>query len=236
MECVNADESKTGGRDRLMVLDVGDVVVHEHVARDVRVSNVSDIACFLQVRTHGVRDDSPLTIVDQTTHERVGAEPIMLVPKEARVFTLALEPRESHANFEQTVTFENANMPHNDVRVLVRANLLGAASDGALAVLSECPLDFGDCCGGQWTRQLLVLKNAGDMPLDVMFRSEKDAEATFQLAELALQRESADDVDVPDDDVPLGGTSSSTARVAPDAVDSPAVSYTHLTLPTICSV
>ena len=221
MECVNADESKTGGRDRLMVLDVGDVVVHEHVARDVRVSNVSDIACFLQVRTHGVRDDSPLTIVDQTTHERVGAEPIMLVPKEARVFTLALEPRESHANFEQTVTFENANMPHNDVRVLMRANLLGAASDGALAVLSECPLDFGDCCGGQWTRQLLVLKNAGDMPLDVMFRSEKDAEATFQLAELALQRESADDVDVPDDDVPLGGTSSSTARVAPDAVDPP---------------
>ena len=213
VECADADDS-SAGRDRVLLLDVGDVVVHQHVVRDVRVTNRSDIECFLQVRVHDGREVNPLIAVDQTTHARVDARPAALAPHEQRIFTLVLEPWESHANFEQTITFENAHMPNSDVRILVRANLLGAASDGALVVLSECPLDFGDCCGGEWTRQLLVLKNAGDKHLDVMFHTDKDADVTFQLAELALQRDSADEGDVPDDGVPLGGTSTSTARAA----------------------
>lgn len=209
VECVDAQKSSVG-RDYQLMLDLGDVVVGEHVARDVLVTNHSAIECFVHVKSHDDGTDGPVVVLDPQGGRRVDGGLLALAPFEARTVRLLLAPQASHANLEQTFVWENAHRPSNATRILVRANLLGAPSDDALQVLSEAPLDFGDCCGGQWTRQLLVLKNQSDALLDVVFRAEPGIEVTFQLAELASQRDSADEGEAPDDDVPLGGTSSST--------------------------
>ncbi|WFD20634.1 hypothetical protein MCAP1_002883 [Malassezia caprae] len=209
VECVEAQNTSVG-RDYQLMLDLGDVVVGEHVARDVQVTNHSAIECFVHVKSHDDGTEGPVAVMDPQLGRRIDGELLALAPFEARTMRLVLAPQVSHANLEQTFVWENAHRPSNTTRILVRANLLGAASDDALQVLSESPLDFGDCCGGQWTRQLLVLKNQSDAFLDVVFRTEPGVEVTFQLAELASQRDSADEGEAPDDDVPLGGTSSST--------------------------
>lgn len=202
-------------RDGVWVADVGDVMVGQTVTRQVYVKNNSAIETFLMVRSLDECDDSPVCVLDTRQGDDVVSQFVPLAPRERRAFSLLVEPRASHANFEQTLVLSNAHLVTNAMRLLVRANLLGAATDDALMVLNEGPLDFGDCCGGQWTRQLLILKNPGDAALDVMFRTDAGIEATFQLAEQALPRDASDaDMDeseVPDDDVPLGGTSSSTA-------------------------
>lgn len=209
VECADVTDAGAG-RDALFVLDLGDVVVGEHVARDVQVHNRSAIECFVYVKSHDDGAEGPVAVLDAEQGLRLDGELLALAPFETHTVRLVLAPQESHANLEQTFVWENAHRPSNVSRILVRANLLGAASDDALQVLSESPLDFGDCCGGQWTRQLLVLKNQSDTLLDVVFHSEPGIEVTFQLAELASQRDSADEGEAPDDDVPLGGTSSST--------------------------
>ncbi|WFD24306.1 hypothetical protein MEQU1_003005 [Malassezia equina] len=216
VECAEAQNTSVG-RDYQLMLDLGDVVVGEHVARDVQVTNYSAIECFVHVKSHDDGTEGPVAVLDAQLGRRVNGELLALAPFETRTMRLMLEPHASHANLEQTFVWENAHRPSNATRILVRANLLGAASDDALQVLSESPLDFGDCCGGQWTRQLLVLKNQSDALLDVVFRTEPGTEVTFQLAELASQRDSADEGELPDDDVPLGGTSSSTRVSSGDA-------------------
>lgn len=211
------------GSERGLALEFGDVVVGQALTREVLVTNACAIESYLVVRS-GNADDThgPVAVLDSKTgHPVDGSGPLPLAPWERRALTILLEPRASHANFEQTLTLESAHAAAQSTRVLVRANLLGAALDDALSVLSESPLDFGDCCGGQWARQLLVLKNPGDVLLDVAFRTDPGVEATFQLAELAAPHDGADDGERPsddgadDDDVPLGGTSSSIARAAP---------------------
>lgn len=212
-------------RERMWVMDLGDVVVGQSVSRRVRITNASALPCFVQLQQQdapeeGARDPL-LSVVDVETHAVVpmvvaqpssaAYAPVMLEPHAVRTLELVLELRASCANWEQTITVANLHASAESLRVLVRANVLGEASDEALAVLSASPLDFGDCCGGQWTRQLLIIKNNGEVPLDVRFQTEKHVEATFQLAELAPARDSPDE-EWPDDDVPLGGSSSTTAR------------------------
>lgn len=218
VECDGAEERDTE-RDRLIVLDVGDVIVGERVRRPVRVANCSAISVYMQVQSGADPEANALVVHDAATPVPLqapgGADvpPVEFAPWGEHTLELELAPTAARAHYEQTVTLTNLLAPSQAVRIAVRANLLApASSDDPLAVLSDTPLDFGDCCGGQWTRQLLLLKNTGDTMLDVAFRPQAGVEATFQLAELAAQRDSVDDGELPDDDVPLGGTSSSTAR------------------------
>ncbi|WFC99447.1 hypothetical protein MYAM1_002191 [Malassezia yamatoensis] len=227
-------------RDRSLILDVGDVVVGNAVSRTLSIANHSEIACFAQFQLQedlqnssrrsdlhlvDLSDESSLPLISS---QKVNTEcqPVMLDALGTLNVAVVLEPRSPCANFEQTLTLVNLNAQNESVRVSLRANILGATSDEALAILNECPLDFGDCCGGQWTRQLLVLKNTADVPLDVRFSTEKDVEVTFQLADLAQARDTTDDdhagddgipeMDSGDDEVPLGGTSTSVAAAAAD--------------------
>ncbi|KAI3626708.1 hypothetical protein CBS14141_000709 [Malassezia furfur] len=190
-----AERAATSGRERTLVLDVGDVVVGESVSRTLHLTNRSAIECFAQFQRQ-----------DEDAED--ARDPLAL-------------------------TLVNLHAQSESVRVLIRANILGATSDEALAILNACPLDFGDCCGGQWTRQLLILKNTADVPLDVRFQADKDVEVTFQLADLAQARDTTDDdgegpgtpdVDSGDDDVPLGGSSTTAAaraRLVPGAASPP---------------
>ncbi|WFD40599.1 uncharacterized protein MJAP1_003587 [Malassezia japonica] len=216
-------------RERTLVLELGDVVVGAPVAREVVVTNASALECFAQLQrpddAEGDARDPVVSVVDAASGAPwplVAAQPsssayapVALAPHSSRRLAIELQPRASCANYEQTLTLVNLHAQAESLRILVRANILAAASDEALAVLSESPLDFGDCCGGQWTRQLLILKNTADVPLDVRFQTEKHVEATFQLAELAPARDSADEDMVGDDDVPLGGSSTTAAAHRP---------------------
>ena len=242
-----AERAATSGRERTLVLDVGDVVVGESVSRTLHLTNRSAIECFAQFQrqdedAEDARD--PLVHVVDLADGR--ALPLVAAPKAStayapvplaahatRTLAVVLEPRAPCANYEQALTLVNLHAQSESVRVLIRANILGATSDEALAILNACPLDFGDCCGGQWTRQLLILKNTADVPLDVRFQADKDVEVTFQLADLAQARDTTDDdgegpgtpdVDSGDDDVPLGGSSTTAAaraRLVPGAASPP---------------
>ncbi|KAI3625051.1 hypothetical protein CBS9595_000412 [Malassezia furfur] len=242
-----AERAAAAGRERTLVLDVGDVVVGESVSRTLHLTNRSAIECFAQFQR---QDDDAEDARDPRVHVVDLADgralPLVAAPKAStayapvplaahatRTLAVVLEPRAPCANYEQTLTLVNLHAQSESVRVLIRANILGATSDEALAILNACPLDFGDCCGGQWTRQLLILKNTADVPLDVRFQADKDVEVTFQLADLAQARDTTDDdgegpgtpdVDSGEDDVPLGGSSTTAAaraRQAPGAAASP---------------
>ncbi|WFD43534.1 hypothetical protein MPSI1_002196 [Malassezia psittaci] len=243
-------------RDRSLILDVGDVVVGNAVSRTLCIANHSEIPCFAQfqlqedLQNSSRRSDLHLVNLDNESalplisSQKVNTEcqPVMLDTLGTLNVAVVLEPRSPCANFEQTLTLVNLNAQNESVRVSLRANILGATSDEALAILNDCPLDFGDCCGGQWTRQLLVLKNTADVPLDVRFSTEKDVEVTFQLADLAQARDTTDDdhagddgipeIDSGDDEVPLGGTSTSVAAAAAEKTQ---VNNTHYGYSPVCT-
>jgi hypothetical protein len=192
----------------LITLDFGDIFVGQSDEREITLLNQSEIDIFWQARL----DDAdsmlaapPLSLVDNDTgavvrtvssSDEVQSRPHIVAACTAQTLRVALLPREPCRDFEQVISFSNLHNASNTVRVLVRANMLGAATDDALAVLSGDSIDFGDCCGGHWTRQLLVLKNNGDHILDVAFSVQRGVEANFQLAELAPQIEeiSSDDL------------------------------------------
>ncbi|PKI82772.1 hypothetical protein MVES1_003601 [Malassezia vespertilionis] len=225
----NAPAASPDGRERLLSFDLGDVVVGECITRTIDVVNGSEIACFTQFVRQDEQDsgEEPVTIRTQA-HALVplltpplastDVAPVELAPYAHAQYTIQFEPHASCINFEQQITLVNMHAHTLSARLLLRANILGAAQDEALAVLSETPMDFGDCCGGQWTRQLLILKNTSDALLDVAFQAEKHVEATFQLAELAHARDTDEEIE---DDVPLGGSSNSTWRRSPPPSPSP---------------
>ena len=239
LEGGDAPAPEERGRERTLVLDVGDVVVGESVSRTLRVTNRAALACYAQFQRQDEAEDARdprLHVVDLgeghalplvAAHKAGSAyAPVALGAHSTRTVAVVLEPRAPCANYEQTLTLVNLHAQAASLRVLIRANILGAASDEALAILNECPLDFGDCCGGQWTRQLLILKNTADVPLDVRFQAEKHVDVTFQLADLAQARDTTDEDDDPDadaaadsgdDDVPLGGSSTTAARASAGA-------------------
>ena len=187
----------------VLVADLGDVVVGEHVERTVCVRNTSAIACLVQLQRQGPDQGpggSPIALLDAASgdpapyvdlREEGGAAfaPLAIAPHAELTLRVLVRPREACADYEETIMVENLVQPAQTRRLLVRANILGAATDEALAVLNGSALDFGDCCGGQWTRQVLVLKNQADCMLDVFFRTEKGVEATFQLADPSVPRE-----------------------------------------------
>ncbi|PWN42321.1 hypothetical protein IE81DRAFT_323647 [Ceraceosorus guamensis] len=197
-------EDKTSPYERhnhgLMVLDFGDLFVGQREERDLVLYNQSAIECFWQARlddADSMLASPPLSLVNDTERtletvssaDEVQYRPHILAPGNAQTIKLVVSPTEPCRDFEQVITVSNLHNASNSVRILVRANMLGAATDDALSVLSGDIIDFGDCCGGHWTRQLLVLKNAGDVLLELAFGVQKGIEANFQLAELAPQDE-----------------------------------------------
>lgn len=133
-------------------------------------------------------DGSQKATSASSTTRRGSYKPHILHARSSMRLRIALHPREPCRDFEQVVTLTNMHNASNSVRISIRANMLGAAGDnGALAVLSGDVIDFGDCAGGHWTKQLLVLKNNCEGALDVHFSVDKGVEAEFQLAELLQQ-------------------------------------------------
>lgn len=184
-------------------LDFGDLFVGQKEELDLHIHNLSEIDVHWQARlddADNMLGTPPITILDEkgnvveavTSGDDIAYKPNVLNELTTRRIRVSVEPHETCRNYEQVITFTNLHNASNTFRVVVRANMLAEARDDALAILSGNVLDFGDCAGGHWTRQLLILKNTCEQLLDVHFAVEKGVEADFQLAELA-QRDDEDD-------------------------------------------
>lgn len=184
-------------------LDFGDVIVGQSHAQILTLRNLAEIDCFCQVKleeadnmlqtppVHLTSADNDETVpsVWAAEQENAAYEPLVLPRLESKQIKISLKPQEPCRDYEQVLTITSLHNSANSIRVVIRANMLGTAKDDALAVLSGDYLDFGDCYGGHWTKQLLVLKNNADVLLDVSFGVQKGYEVMFQLAELAPQGE-----------------------------------------------
>ncbi|UZJ55957.1 hypothetical protein CBS101457_005277 [Exobasidium rhododendri] len=187
----------------VITLDFGDVFVGQSLEMEVYLHNQSQIDLFWQARLDDAEymlqrppitlsdGEAPIEAINST--DDISYKPNSLAEGSAKGIKISLSPSEPCRDYEQVITFSNMHNAGNSVRVLVKANMLGEARDDALSILSGDVVDFGDCAGGHWTKQLLVLKNNCEQILDVHFSVEKGIEANFQLAEL-LQRSSDDQV------------------------------------------
>lgn len=205
-----AHAAEAGGQ---LVLDYGDVVVGQRESRTIRIENSSAIELFTQLQIHtpdGVPAESPISVVDADSGAAVPAvsaraaapfAPFALAPYASRLLNIELRPHVACADFEQTITLVNLHLQSRPLRVVVRANILGIATGDVLG-LNDSSLDFGDCAGGQWTRQVLILKNNADVVLDVVLSADAGVEATFQLADVPA-RESEPDAGEEVPDAPL---------------------------------
>ena len=209
-----AHAAEAGGQ---LVLDYGDVVVGQRESRTIRIENSSAIELFTQLQIHTPDDvpaESPISVVDADSGAAVPAvsardaasfAPFALAPFASRTLDIELRPRVACADFEQTITLVNLHLQSRPLRIIVRANILGIATGDVLGI-NDSSLDFGDCAGGQWTRQVLILKNNADVVLDVVLSADAGVEATFQLADVpARENEPDTSEDVPD--VPLADVS-----------------------------
>lgn len=195
-------------------LDFGDLFVGQKEELDLHIHNLSEIDIHWQARfddADNMLGIPPVVILDEqgnvvqavTSGDDIAYKPNVLNELTTRRIRISVEPHETCRNYEQVITFTNLHNASNTFRVVVRANMLAEARDDALAILSGNILDFGDCAGGHWTRQLLILKNTCEQFLDVHFAVEKGVEADFQLAELAQKGDDDDDERIFQEEPPL---------------------------------
>ncbi|KAE8225877.1 hypothetical protein CF319_g1450 [Tilletia indica] len=191
------------------IVDFGDVLVGSSQERVIYLNSHADIPCIWYARLE--ESDNmlallPIEMTDATTGEPAavvseGDEPPFpfrtLNPREEKRLRLRLQPREPCRDYEQTISFVDMHNSVNNLRIVVRANMLGNAKNDALAVLSGDVIDFGDCFGGQWMHRTIIIKNLGDVLLEAAFSAQKGSEVVFQLPDPAAAREDIDTDEIP---------------------------------------
>ncbi|PWN28154.1 hypothetical protein BDZ90DRAFT_251811 [Jaminaea rosea] len=204
-------------------VDFGDVVAGNTVSTELRLINQSDIDCFWQTRIDCGDDpevepciaissaSGPLQAVISSADGAAQYQPHVLQPRGTTklTLTLKLDSEDSAAELEEAVSFTNLHNTSNSVRIFVRANIVPANRESPLVIESGEGLDFGDCCGGHWTRQLLVVRNAGEHALDIALNAQKGFEVAFELAKIA-----AEDLDPQDSERMSAGTSAASSDSA----------------------
>ncbi len=199
---LNSSSTQTSSGSAIY-LDFGDVIVGHSQSHTLTLRNLSEIDCFCQIKLEdadNMLQTPPVSLTDADTDETVPSvwagdqeslsyNPLILGRLASKQIKVLLKPQEPCRDYEQVLTITSLHNTANSIRVVIRANMLGTAKDDALSVLSGDYLDFGDCYGGHWTKQLLVLKNNADVLLDVSFGVQQGYQVMFQLAELAPQAE-----------------------------------------------
>lgn len=206
----------------VVVLDFGDVQVGQTVETDLTLLNQSHIDCFWQgkVDCGDEAEASPaVKLLDAQTGTPVetvsSAEsattylPHVLTACSTLNMKLKLCVDQPDADFEELVSFTNLHNTANALRVLVRANVLPSGHEGALVVAPADVLDFGDCCGGHWTRQLLILRNVVNHSLDIALSAQKGFEVTMQLAPQVPESDEAGTGESAGEEILVGATAAS---------------------------
>lgn len=200
-------------------LDYGDLFVGQKQELDLYIHNLSEVDIHWQAKFDdadqtlatadiNLLDEDDHLVQYETSSVNTLYKPVLLKESATRRIRIRIEPHDTCRNFEQVITISNLQTAGNTFRIIVRANILSEARDDALTVLSGNILDFGDCAGGLWTRQLLILRNNCEQLLDVHFAVEKGVEADFQLAELAQRGDEEEEERVFEEPPPLSETQS----------------------------
>ncbi|TKY85422.1 hypothetical protein EX895_005584 [Sporisorium graminicola] len=200
MDLTSATQTSHGSA---IYLDFGDVIVGQSHSQILTLRNLSEIDCFCQLKLEdadNMLQTPPISLTQADTDETIPSvwagdqgslsyDPLVLARLKSKQIKVSLKPQEPCRDYEQVLTITSLHNSANSIRVVITANMLGTAKDDALSVTPGDYLDFGDCYGGHWTKQLLVLKNNADVLLDVSFGVQKGYQVMFQLAELAPQTE-----------------------------------------------
>ncbi|CAO1632236.1 unnamed protein product [Parajaminaea phylloscopi] len=220
-------------RSGYAVVDFGDVTLGRAASTEITLINQSAIDCFWQGRREGSAGaqsvnttptlslvssgDEELTIVGLTNAGST-YQPHVLGPRQLERMRLTLDCQDasSPGDFEESLTLTNLHDTSNSVRLILRANIV-SESPSALSVESGQRLDFGDCCGGQWAKQLLVLRNTSEAALDVNLYAQKGYKVTFEHAHVADESDDYEDISV-------GATAASSDAAVPDVCSPPSTS------------
>jgi hypothetical protein len=171
---LTTDISSTG-----LIFD--DCVVGGTYFKDFTVHNRSEIDLFWILNTVDLSnkgDKSWLRFTDYETGEELDFAPIpSYSPKRIRI---TFKPPEV-GEFDYDLQIENQNDSSNTIQTHIHAVVRSVLRNDKLIVVSGPNLDFGDCCTGILKRKQLVLKNIGDMPLEVSFSSDNVGEIAFEL-------------------------------------------------------
>lgn len=213
-------------RSGVVIVDFGDVIAGEPVVTDLHLLNQSAIDCFWQGRVDCGDDPdiSPAVSITQgdsseviklvlACSDEVPYQPNVLIPRTIAKLKLHLRPEQAGQDMEELIVFSNLHNTSNSIRLLVRANVLSAGRDTSLVVDSGETLDFGDCCGGQWARQLLILRNTANHSLDVALSAQKGYEVRFQQAGVAADT----DYEHEGEEMTVGATAASSDGSKSDA-------------------
>ncbi|KDN47734.1 hypothetical protein K437DRAFT_234554 [Tilletiaria anomala UBC 951] len=184
-----------------MTFHFGDLTVGTCEQFRLSLQNLSQIECCWQARLEdadNVLSSTPLSL------KGCGGDDIQMInqsrdklfcpywvrPFSSQEISIQLDAREACRQFHQTITLTNLHDTSNNFKLVISANILGIARDKELDMSPAEVLDFGDCCGGQWTKQIVVLKNQGDSMLNLSFSASKEAEVTFELAKVVAESHS----------------------------------------------
>ena len=194
----NRDEvSLTSESSASMIFDFGDILVGRDHSYTLAFQNLGQIDCCWQARLEDADNNLPMcplslrNPLDEEQAFRMVNEkrettfsPYWLQPFTTQPIALHLNATDACRDYKQSITLTNLHDTSNNIHLLIKANILGVARDDLLSILSGDVLDFGDCCGGQWTRQIVLLRNESDGVLDINFSASKGADVTFEIAKV----------------------------------------------------
>ncbi len=184
-----------------LVFDFGEIIVGQHQEKSICIRNISQIESCWQARLEEADNPLPRSAISLVQSQAASKRydminerpesvfcPYWLAPFQAEVLMLKLDAAHACRELEQVITITNLHDTTNNFRIVVKANILGLTPPtSSLLVTPSDALDFGDCCGGQWTRQILVLRNDEDFPVELTFSASKGAEVTFEVAKVIVE-------------------------------------------------
>ncbi|KAM0755513.1 hypothetical protein T439DRAFT_320211 [Meredithblackwellia eburnea MCA 4105] len=157
--------------------------VGELSTRECEVVNRSAVDLYWRIES----SLSPFVLEDYDTGQLlVPGKLSSIAPYSSRRLRFHFRPTEV-VEVDRELSFENVADPDNIVQIHLHASVTTAPVDNTLNVISGSSLDFGDCCSGEWSHQVIAFTNISPAPLEVTFGVDKGLEVTFRLETAATQ-------------------------------------------------
>lgn len=207
---------QSGSVEDDVYVDFGSCRVGDIHTRDCDISNRSAVDLFWRI------DSLPpyFQLEDFEAAKSVSPAGLASVPPySTRRLRFSYRPPEP-VELDAELTIENVADPDNTVQVHFHGTVTSAPLDNTLKITSGASLDFGDCCGGQWTQQVVAFTNISGAPLEVSFSADKGHDVNFRLQ---MSANVEDDSPAPFD--------LDRAAIGANAVDLPATPTTPEPLP-----
>lgn len=169
--------------DQDLIFD--DCVVGNTYMRDITIRNVSAIDLYWKLNTSDISyTDSDnksdcLQFIDIDTYNELLYEVNSISPLSYYTFRVLFTPKEA-GKFNYDLQLENVNDVNNIIQTKIHATIRNFMHRETLFIATGNMLDFGDCISGCWSKQLIVLKNISESPIELHLTT-KGAEMAFNI-------------------------------------------------------